>query len=510
MPSVSEPIGGQTVAECDQRGLIWQTFYWQIVGLILLTSHILLAKLSLAFYPLAIVLFGWIFARASLAGFIVFMQTLLYQNMLISIFSSDMDPTTFSALQGTNFACLAVMAVVASFQLLPLMQRYRQITVSLLVAFGILILYTGIGAIKAGPTSAIVYFREFASPLLAGIVGIELGRVWGFRTVGVCLLYSFVLAILLSIFEYCYPIDFYTAIDEVRYLQLKYFAQPTGNTFYTAQDIVVHYTSVFFNITAGSTASDSLQSFRFGGTIINPISNGYVIAVSGIVAIALKRSFWLLILVPMLVMEGVKGANILLLISVALFWVWAAIPHRPTLVVTGLVLAALYIGVGIFLGLRNDDFHVLGFMGGVHALMHDPIGHGVGVGGNLSSNANAGFKWTGRGGFVNGGVDFAVESAIGVLIYQMGVAAAAILGVFATFLWQAPLGDRIFLRPLRSDIVFLALAMIVVNGVFQEEAFAPYAAGLLMLLAGVLIGNQRRPGQIVQSRAKRYARLAAA
>jgi hypothetical protein len=391
-----------------------------------------------------------------------------------------------------------------------LVQRYRHIAFSLLVAFTVLTLYTGIGAIKAGPTSAIVYFREFASPLLAGIVGIEVGRVWGFRTVGVCLLYSSVLAILLSIFEYSYPIDFYNTINEVRFLQLKYFAQPTGNTFYTAQDIVTHYTSVFFNITAGSTASDSLQSFRFGGTIINPISNGYIIAVSGIVAVALKRSSWLLILVPMLVMEGVKGANILLLVSLALFWVWVIFANRTMLLVASVCVAVLYIGVGIFLGLRNDDFHVLGFMGGVHSLLHTPIGHGVGVGGNMSSNANAGFKWTGRGGFVSGGVDFAVESAIGVLIYQMGVAAAAILGVFATFLWQAPLGDRIFFRPQRSDIVFLALAMIAVNGVFQEEAFAPYAAGLLMLLAGVLIGNQRRPGQIMQSRAQHYARLAAA
>jgi hypothetical protein len=379
-----------------------------------------------------------------------------------------------------------------------------------LVAFGALILYTAIGAISAGPTSAIVYFREFASPLLAGIVGIEIGRVWGFRTVGVCLLYSSVLAILLSIFEFCYPIDFYNAINEVQFLQLKYYTQPSGNTFYTAQDIVTHYTSVFFNITAASTASDTLQSFRFGGTIINPISNGYIIAVSGLVAIALRRSLWLLILLPMLVMEGVKGANILVLTSVALFWVWTAIPHRPTLVAAGFCLAASYLAVGIFLGLRNDDFHVLGFMGGVHSLIHDPIGHGIGVGGNMSTNANAGFKWTGRGGFISGGVDFAVESAIGVLIYQMGVAAAAILGVFATFLWHAPLGDRIFLRPQRSDIVFLGLAMIAVNGVFQEEAFAPYAAGLLMLLTGVLIGNQRRPGQIIEGRVRRYARLAAA
>jgi hypothetical protein len=96
MRSVSEPIGGQTVADFDQRGLIWQTIAWQAVGLFLLICHILLAKLSLAFYPFVIVLFGWIFARSSLAGFIVFMQTLLYQNILISLFSTDMEPQTFS------------------------------------------------------------------------------------------------------------------------------------------------------------------------------------------------------------------------------------------------------------------------------------------------------------------------------------------------------------------------------------------------------------------------------
>lgn len=499
------------IGEYNQRDIVVQTILWQIIGLLLMICHILLVKQSPLFYPVIILIIGWFFVHSAIAGMLLLWQTLLFQNLLIAIFSSDMDYSTFNALQGTNFAVICVLMVISAARLVPMFGQYRRIAKTIMIALGFVLIYTVIGAAKSSPTSAIVYFREFASPIFAGIIGIEIGRVWGFRTIGMCLLYGSILALLANLIEYFYPIDFYAMINEVRFLQLKNTMNPTANTFYTPEDIATSYTGVFFNIT-GASAQDYPNSFRFAGTIINSISNAYVLSVLAILAIALKRSYWLLLIMPMLIMVGVKGANILLITSLVLYVIWSITQNRRLLIIAGLVISVSYVAFGLYVGSRNNDFHVIGFMGGFRSLLHVPVGHGIGVGGNMSLAAAKGLKWTGQGGMVNAGVDFALESAVGVLIYQMGVAAFSVLAVFIAFLWKAPLGD-LGLMPLpqisarikrgdkiwiaRSDIIFFGLAMVMVNGIFQEEAYAPYAAGLLILLAGVLIGNQYRDSAVL-------------
>ena len=59
-----------------------------------------------------------------------------------------------------------------------------------LIALAMIVFYTLIGASKAGPTSAMVYFRNFTSPLFAVLVGLDLGRTWGFKTVGTTFIFS--------------------------------------------------------------------------------------------------------------------------------------------------------------------------------------------------------------------------------------------------------------------------------------------------------------------------------
>ena len=54
------------------------------------------------------------------------------------------------------------------------------------------------------------------------------------------------------------------------------------------------------------------------------------------------------------------------------------------------------------------------------------------------------------------------------------------------------------MTPRRQDVLFLAMAMVVVNGIFQEEAYAPYAAGLLALLCGIVVTNGARPSLLVR------------
>ncbi len=494
------------VGELRDATLLKHVLAWQALGLLLMAAHVVLSAESLLLYPLIVGFIGWLYYRAPLAGVIVFFQVLIYQNLIISVYSSNLDPTQFTALQGTNFVLLAVLGAVSALRLWPRRRDYKAITSAMLLALALAVIYLGIGAARSGPTSALIYFRQYTGPLLAALVGLDVGRVWGFRTVGMGFVYSAVASLLISVFEFCFPLEFYTIINAVRYYQLKYWLQPEQNTFYVPEDIVKHFTAVFFNVT-GEDAS-SVSSFRFGGTILHSISNGYIISIVGLTAFAVRRAAWLVLVWPLLILEGVKGASILLAVGLLMWFFWAMARDLKLTAVFGLLLATAYVTSGIYIGMRDMDYHVLGFLGGVHSLTDNPIGHGLGVGGNLSTQVDAGMKWEGPGGFRSAGVEFALESAVGVLFYQMGVASVAILAVFVTLLFKAPFGaSKLRARPLRSDILYFALGFITLNGIFQEEAFSPYASGLIMLLCGVLISNARRQGMAVSAAEMAHTRL---
>src|SRR3954451_14030531 len=154
------------VSSLSQRDLIKQTLLWQIIGIALMVCHTVLVMLTPLFYPIVILLIGWLFILAPLPGLLVFFQILLFQNMIVSIFCSPMSPSVLNALLGTNFAVLVMLAAISAMRLLPLMNRYfRQIGFSVIIAVGLLVLYTAYGTVKAGPTSALTYFREFSAPI---------------------------------------------------------------------------------------------------------------------------------------------------------------------------------------------------------------------------------------------------------------------------------------------------------------------------------------------------------
>jgi hypothetical protein len=167
---------------------------------------------------------------------------------------------------------------------------------------------------------------------------------------------------------------------------------------------------------------------------------------------------------------------------------------RLTFVSTAALLM-LYVVYGIRESLSFDDYHALGFIGGWHGFLSNPLGRGLGVGGNMSSTA-LNTNWANS--IQKRGADFAVESAVGVLLYQMGIGALAIFAVFGSLLKAAPFLRR---KPQGRDIWFLALATVVVNGVFQEEAYAPTAAGLISLICAVVVMNDRRQVASLSSRA---------
>src|ERR1700722_15589690 len=72
-------------------------------------------------------------------------------------------------------------------------------------------------------------------------------------------------------------------------------------------------------------------------------------------------------------------------VSILLYALFATTRSLHVLMV-GLVTAmAGYLIIGISYGIYTADYHVVGFLGGVKGMFHNPIGHGIGVGGSIST-----------------------------------------------------------------------------------------------------------------------------
>jgi hypothetical protein len=372
---------------------------------------------------------------------------------------------------------------------------------ALIVATG----YAIFGALRAGPMSATIYYRETTTLVFAALVGLDVGRLWGYRTIALCFLASVVLSLALCLVELLSPGAYYDAINAVTTLNLK--TDSPLFAFYGAKDVMDLNTTTLFNISGGSDSAGWFGAYlaiipnqRFMGTVMHSISYAYVLAAIGIIGWSIKRTAWLLLVIPLLLLSSVKGANLLLFCTFALWYNWYMTKSRGFLVGSGCLFMIAYVAFGISNGIQTGDFHVLGFLGGYHGFLANPFGHGIGVGGNFSTVASSGVNWQ-RSQHM-GATDFAMESAVGVLLYQMGIAAAAIFAVFIVLCKMAPFGssNRGLRLPQRRDILFIALMVVAVNGVFQEEAYAPYAAGLYAMLCAIIVANGRRSHSVANGR----------
>ena len=122
--------------------------------------------------------------------------------------------------------------------------------------------------------------------------------------------------------------------------------------------------------------------------------------------------------------------------------------------------------IGIVIGLGLGDYHVIGLMGGLYEFVANPIGGGIGAGGNLSSEFSK-IDWPAAQ--AAGRTPFAVESAVGVLLYQIGVFALAVIGAYIWIAWRVLLIARTTGNDLHAAAAFALLTM-VGTGLFQEEA----------------------------------------
>jgi hypothetical protein len=434
------------------------------------------------------------FATAIVSPVLIF--SYLFQNLFVALASPHLaDLNDFNAIRAYNFVLTAsIWVVIAAHYWIwrhTFDRRFRILINVSFLALGLAAVYGAIG-FSANPKGAAVYLRNIAIPfMLFQCFALVACR---FRlTVHAAFV---AMAWMLVAYGYCEALmhdRLFELTNGRTYLDLNNQMADPGAWVRELKEygrvIRSNFDMLVVDFLNTPLLGDlNIKIHRLLGPNLHPISFAYAVAFFSLVMIAAGRSYYALIAAPLLLLVGSKGALVMVVVSVlglvgsrfirgrTFLWLFAA----------GLI---AYAAAGIVIGLQATDWHVIGFIGGIKGFLHNPFGHGLGAGGNLRLDTTQ-IDWERSQRL--GETDIGVESAVGVLLYQMGIAGIVILVAVAWIGW------RVWCLYARSDdrltgIVALGLFTIMVNGIFQEEAlFAPLALGTMMALAGLLLGRDYR------------------
>jgi hypothetical protein len=430
---------------------------------------------------------------------ILLIAAFLYQNLFVAVFSPLVSsPEALDTLRGANFAILVAASSLFTFaaflepRRLPLpSQRWL---LALVALAAIVIFYLGLGILRGAGRDAVVYFRNIAIPLgcfatgliAASVYRVELGRslVW---LAGAALAYGY--------FELFFTTDFLALFNGDTYLESRiagrieagYWQRIMEQTGFVLTDVMDGMTVPFLNLPLLKDLMPSV--FRLSGPNFHPISFAYALAIAAVWLLFRRGFLFLILALPILLVVGSKGALVLVGFAVLLKLAMPLVGARAAFPIFAGGLG-VYLTLAIVYGQAVRDYHVLGLLAGLREFFANPFGRGLGFGGNLSSTIEGVLDWniSQQQGIAN----VPVESAIGVMLYQMGVGTFAYLAFIAIILLGckrlfSSTGDPAFL------FSFASAAVITANGLLQEEAmFAPLALGLCLLLTGVEFGNHWR------------------
>lgn len=420
----------------------------------------------------------------------------MFQNMIISLFIPLMqNDAAFDTVRGANFVIL--LTATGAFGLAALLHPERLSAparhwIRLLIAvMAIVTLYLALGAARGNMKDALIYFRNTLTPLSClgiGIIAASSGRVRLDRV----LLWLGVAAAIYGYCELFFTFDFLSLFNGDDYFRLRlsgqiesgYWDRILARTGFVLRSLEDTMRVPFLNMAIFDQWFPRV--FRLSGPNIHPISYAYALSVISTFMLFSRRTWFVFLALPLLVIIGSKGALILLLCAMAMKFGVALFGLRITTIAFVLSLLA-YVSIAILYGRANADYHVLGLMAGIRDFLRNPLGQGLGFGGNLSSSIKNVLSWSRAQ--QQGIADIPVESAIGVMLYQMGIAATA---YFAFLLGLARACYLAFQRSGNPRFLFALIATVTIftNALLQEEAiYSPLALGLALLLVGISLGE---------------------
>jgi hypothetical protein len=471
---------------------------------------ICLAVVSIAFAPIlhvsspvlaisveALIGLAIVFAAPAYAPSIAIF-VLLFQNLFVSILSSSLSsPAELEFVKGYNFLLCSVMWL-GTLVLYLLRQRNHSAELNRIMWWGIIalaavMLYFVIGFAQ-NPLAASIYLRNIVLPILLFQLALLTTSTFEVRitpflvAVGVALLFCGYLELLFRDFwlEVTNGYTFWH-FDELKATHSGVWEaemRATGNVPVELKD---RFRFSFLNTPLLEDLGLS-NILRIFGPNMSPISFGYGVGFFALFLFSVGHPLLALSALPLLVLCSVKGALIMALFVCAA-WISTRLLGPIITLLLGLLALVIYAIIAIYVGLQIGDYHVIGFMGGWNGFLQKPFGRGLGVGGNLSEGFFS-IDWSAAQ--QAGTVDGAVESATGVLLYQMGIAALVPLGFYLAMALRA---WRLYASSgnLTQGLASFGVIVVLFNGFFQEEAlFAPPALGLLSSLTGLVLGNHIR------------------
>lgn len=423
----------------------------------------------------------------------------LYQNLIIAMVTPlAAGPEAFDILRAANFVML--VTAYGAFLVAPFLDPGKYLPeakpwlLTGLLVLGVICLYFALGAVRGDFKNAAIYFRNTLTPfacLHLALVGASLYRI----DIKAGLILLGVVALVYGYAELAFTVDFLSLFNGDDYIELRLRGQiesgywegvlkQTGFVLRGLEDVMAVPLLNFPGI------GHLLPSvFRVSGPNFHPISYAYAIAILACWLLFRGRWLFLVAALPLLVAIGSKGALVLVFLAVAVRLGERLIGLRPTMVLFVLSLIG-YLAAAILYGRSAGDYHVLGFFAGLREFASNPLGVGLGFGGNLAATDGAGVDWgqAQRQGIAS----IPVESALGVMLYQMGIGAFVLIAVLAALAIHSV---KLYRRTGRAEFLFavVAIAVTSVNGVLQEEAiYSPLALGFCLLLVGLSFGEHWR------------------
>ncbi|MCF6302881.1 MAG: hypothetical protein L3J13_06730 [Devosiaceae bacterium] len=434
----------------------------------------------------------------------------MFQNMAIAIFIPLMGDTGgFDAVRGVNFVML--LSALGAFTLAAFLHtdrlpyQTRRWILLVLAVIGLVTFYLVLGAVRGDMKDAVIYFRNTLTPLACFAIGLTAASLYKIQLTKV-LLWLGLGAAAYGYAEMFFTFEFLALFNGDDYFRLRLAGQiesgywdrillQTGFVLRSLEDVMM---VPFLNMAIFEEVFPSV--FRLSGPNFHPISYAYALAIISAWMIFSRQTWFLIFTIPLLLVIGSKGALILLICAIAMKIGVSLIGLRFT-VLSFVIVLFIYISAAIIVGRANGDYHVLGLLAGIRDFIRNPFGQGLGFGGNLSSSIKSVLDWSRAQ--QQGIADIPVESALGVMLYQMGVGAIV---YFSLLIGIAKKCYEAYKQT--SSPVFLfglaTIGAISTNAILQEEAvYSPLALGLTLLLVGTSLGNfwqQTNPAKTANAR----------
>ncbi|MBU2888291.1 hypothetical protein [Celeribacter halophilus] len=410
------------------------------------------------------------------AALVFFFFAMLFQSAIISLFSPFYPSrAVMNAAQGITFGAISAFSTYGFFFIYKLPRDKDLLTGWLhkwvIILLGVAVFYFLIGAIQASPLNATIYLRALVAVPLQIIFGYYITMKLGIGKVFLVLKIFTFCAIIYGLFEVLFPASLYSLLNTETYFSYKL---ENRWEISSVNDLIELGTRPLFNLAIFEDLG--ITFLRISGPNLHSISYAYFLGIMSIFLFVRKHYVWGILALCLLAAIQAKGIIIVLLMS-AFLTIVRHFLGRTTWRYTAFALLTAYVVTTITYGIRVFDYHILGLIGGINGFAHNPIGHGLGAGGNLARET---IDWN--------NLTFGLESAIGVMLYQIGICTFVFVAFFLKF--QQKVLIKIENAHLNRFRIFpIMFFVIVFNGFFQEEAYNFFALGLAGFLCAVLAAH---------------------